>query len=79
MRMPIAERGAHADPVAGQAGLAVLYGRYLGQIQARIERAWLRPRTAIGGDLLRCQVRIDQGRGGGVGPITLQRCNGTAQ
>ena len=70
---------AHADPVAGQPGLAVLYGRYLGQIQARIERAWLRPRTAIGSDLFRCQVRIDQGRGGEVGDVTLQRCNGTVQ
>ena len=70
---------AHADPVAGQPGLAVLYGRYLGQIQARIERAWLRPRSAIGGDLFRCQVRIDQGRSGAVGDITLQRCNGTVQ
>ena len=69
----------NADPVAGRPGLAVLYGRYLGQIQARIERAWLRPRTAIGSDLFRCQVRIDQGRGGAVGDITLQRCNGTVQ
>jgi len=68
-----------ADPVAGEPGLAVLYGRYLGQIQARIERAWLRPRAAIGSDLFRCQVQIDQGRGGEVGDITLQRCNGTAQ
>lgn len=70
---------ANADPVAGQPGLAVLYGRYLGQIQARIERAWLRPRTAIGSDLFRCQVQIDQGRGGAVGDITLERCNGTVQ
>lgn len=68
-----------AQASAGQPGLAVLYGRYLGQIQARIERAWLRPRTAIGADLFRCRVRIDQRRDGRVGDITLQRCNGTMQ
>lgn len=65
-----------AAPIAGQPALAVLHGRYLGQIQARIERAWLRPRTAIGADLFRCRVRIDQRRDGVVGDITLQRCNG---
>ena len=66
-----------AAPIAWQPALAVLYGRYLGQIQARIERAWLRPRTAIGADLFRCRVRIDQRRDGAVGDITLQRCNGS--
>lgn len=72
-----APRSAQAS--AGQPGLAALYGRYLGQIQARIERAWLRPRTAIGADLFRCRVRIDQRADGRVGDITLQRCNGTTQ
>lgn len=67
----------HPAPRAGTPGFSVLYGRYLGQIQARIERAWLRPRSAIGSDLFRCQVRIDQQRGGAVGDVTLQRCNGT--
>src|SRR5689334_14156466 len=28
-----------------QAGRALLFGRYMGQISARIERAWLRPRS----------------------------------
>lgn len=67
----------HPPPALGHSGFAVLYGRYLGQIQARIERAWLRPRTAIGSDLFRCQVRIEQKRNGTVGDITLQSCNGT--
>lgn len=57
--------------------LAALYGRYLGQIHARIDRAWLRPRTAIGADIFRCQVEIRQRHDGTVKTVTLQRCNGT--
>jgi hypothetical protein len=30
---------------------SLLYGRYVGQISARIERAWLRPRRSPGGEL----------------------------
>ena len=67
------------SPTAEKPGLVVLSGRYLGQIQARIERAWRRPRSAIGSNLFRCQVQIDQRRNGQVGDITLQRCNGTMQ
>lgn len=61
-----------ADP-----GLAALSGRYLGQIYARIDRAWLRPRTAIGAEMFRCEVEIRQRRDGKVETITLQDCNGT--
>jgi hypothetical protein len=32
------------------AGQALLFGRYTGQIDARIERAWRRPRTPVAGD-----------------------------
>lgn len=56
--------------------LGVMYGRYVGQIQARIDRAWLRPRTAIGAPLFQCQVQIDQDRLGGVHEVTLLQCNG---
>ena len=59
-------------------GLATLYGRYLGQIHARIDRAWLRPRRAIGAPVFRCQVEVRQNRQGVVEDVTLQRCNGTA-
>ncbi len=62
-----------ADP-----GLAALYGRYLRQIHARIDRAWLRPRRAIGAAVFRCQVEVRQDREGIVQDVTLQRCNGTA-
>lgn len=64
-------------PHATDPSLAALYGRYLGQIHARIDRAWVRPRSAIGAPLFRCQVEVDQGPDGTVGTVTLQRCNGT--
>ncbi len=58
---------------------AALFGRYLAQIQARIERAWQRPRTQIGADVFDCRVQVLQTERGEVQEITLQRCNGSAQ
>jgi len=55
---------------------AMLFGRYMGQINARIERAWLRPRTPIGDALFKCQVAITQDRRGNVTEVTMQDCNG---
>jgi hypothetical protein len=55
-----------------------LAGRYLGQIDARIERAWRRPRTPVGDGLFTCRVRIEQDATGGVKEITLEHCNGDA-
>jgi hypothetical protein len=55
---------------------ALLFGRYMGQINARIERAWLRPRTEIGSALFECQVAITQDSAGNVTEVTLQDCNG---
>ncbi len=60
----------------GQSGLSAMGGRYLGQIRARIERAWLRPRSAIGEPLFQCQVQLDQDSAGRVLTITLVECNG---
>jgi hypothetical protein len=54
----------------------VQYGRYLGQIQARIERAWLRPRGAIGAPIFQCQVQVDQDGVGRVQEVMLLECNG---
>jgi len=66
------------DTVAAEAAEhARLYGRYLGQVQARIERAWLRPRTGIGAPRFSCRVRIRQDRQGDVIGIDLDHCNGT--
>jgi len=58
---------------------ALLFGRYIGQINARIERAWLRPRTPIGDALFQCQVAINQDQRGNVQDVTLQDCNGDAR
>jgi hypothetical protein len=56
---------------------AILYGRYLGQLQARIERAWLRPRTEIGAASFSCRARIEQNPRGNVVGIKLDHCNGS--
>jgi TonB-like protein len=52
-----------------------LFGRYISQITARIERAWMRPRTPIGANLFTCRVEITQDHGV-IQEVTLQRCNG---
>lgn len=58
---------------------ARLYGRYVGQVQARIERAWMRPRTEIGASRFSCRARIQQGRPGTVVDVTLDHCNGSSR
>lgn len=57
---------------------ALLTGQYLGQVMARIERAWARPRTPIDADRFSCRVKIEQDRLGRVSAVELMRCNGTA-
>jgi hypothetical protein len=68
---------------------ARLFGIYIGQIQARIDRVWRRPRTPINeekspapttdiGDSFLCQVQIVQDSAGNVQEILLPRCNGSA-
>lgn len=56
---------------------AKLYGRYVGQLQARIERAWMRPRTEIGAPQFSCRIRIRQDRRGNLVSADLDHCNGT--
>ncbi len=66
-----------ADPDTGNpAARSALVGLYLGQIDARIERAWRRPRTPVDDGLFSCQVRIEQDFHGDVKEIALERCNG---
>ena len=55
---------------------AALYGRYLGQIAARVERAWLRPRSSVGDSSFTCTARVRQGSDGHVIEVELQHCNG---
>ena len=55
---------------------AALFGRYAGQINARVFRAWLRPRTPIGSPSFTCRARIEQDPAGNVKEVMLQNCNG---
>jgi hypothetical protein len=68
---------------------ARLFGIYTGQIQARIERIWRRPRTPLNeGDgqevptnpdeTFQCEAQIVQDATGNVQEILLPRCNGSA-
>ena len=69
-------RSAQPD---GHAAYGEMSGRYLGQMRARIDRAWQRPRTAIGAPIFQCQVQVDQDRLGRVQEVTLLECNGGAR
>jgi TonB-like protein len=67
---------------------ARLFGIYIGQIQARVERIWRRPRTPVKevrsnstaagtAESFQCQVQISQDAAGNVQEILLLHCNGT--
>jgi len=84
------EVDAAASHTAGDPAMqSILFGRYTAQIDARIRRAWRKPRTPVspprkaaeGRTLLNqsfeCQVRISQDRDGRVTEIELMLCNGT--
>jgi len=71
------EEGAAEESATGPDPALQLFGRYQGQITARIERAWIRPRTPIPGDTFACRVKILQDARGNVQDVTPQVCNGT--
>jgi colicin import membrane protein len=48
--------------------------QYIGQITARIERAWIRPASVQAG--LVCEVRVTQVPGGAVVGVQVGKCNG---
>ena len=74
---PPASSPKGSDPQSpDQSSAGALYGRYVGQIRARIDRAWRRPRTAIGALTFQCQVQIEQDDRGEVADVTLVQCNG---
>jgi TonB C terminal len=52
------------------------FARYLAQINARIDRAWIRPPAPIGEPRFNCQARIEQDAMGNVIEVLLERCNG---
>jgi TonB C terminal len=85
-----AENSPQSDTSPGDAELrALMYGRYTGQIGARIERAWEKPRSpvndlktarssdAVDPDPFVCQVQIRQDNQGNVQEVLLLACNGT--
>jgi hypothetical protein len=67
---------------------SALFGRYVGQIDARIQRAWRKPQSSVGAepsstqraasaDVFRCQAKITQDHDGRVKEIELMTCSGT--
>jgi hypothetical protein len=85
-----AENSTNAPANSGDPAIrALMYGRYTGQISARVERAWIRPQLpvagsgtepssgAIAGDIFRCAVQIRQDDKGNVQEVLLIDCNGT--
>jgi hypothetical protein len=70
------KRETPEEAAADQLGRAVLFGRYVGQIQARIERAWMRPRIPLAGSSFECHVQIVQSPRGDVLEVDVQQCNG---
>jgi hypothetical protein len=54
-------------------GFATLFGGYMGQIKARIERVWEYPADKSRANFS-CRVRIKQDRRGNVEEVALQRC-----
>ena len=71
------DSSAPPEAAGDQTQHALLFGRYLVQVQARIERAWMRPRSEIGAPRFSCRARIEQDRRGGVIGIKLDPCNGS--
>lgn len=67
---------ASATSPTNDAHIAAMFGRYINQVEARINRAWLRPRSPIGADHFECSARIEQDRSGKVRSIELIDCNG---
>jgi len=67
-----------AEAAGDTKGHAALFGRYLGQITARIERSWRRPRTQAV-DQFACQVKIEQDQRGKVLSVELRQCGSDAR
>ena len=77
----IVEAGDHSAPEADgdQHDHSMLFGRYMGQISARVERAWMRPRSVPTDGFFSCRVQITQDRSGNVQEVTLQKCTDDPQ
>jgi hypothetical protein len=71
------ESQTRAEAQGDETARARLYGIYVGQISARIERAWLKPRSSPGADQFECRVQVMQDQTGQVQKVTLMDCNGS--
>lgn len=67
------EQSPTAEATGNEAGRALIFGRYMGQIKARIQRAWEYPAESPQTSF-QCQVQIKQNKKGEVMEVTLQRC-----
>lgn len=67
------EQSPTTETAADDPGRAAMFGRYMGQIKARIERAWQHPGDST--KSFRCTVEIRQDDRGRVKDVTLQRCD----
>jgi hypothetical protein len=56
-----------------------VFGLYISQIEAQIDRAWLRPRTPLDVPLFSCRARIGQDSSGNVREVTLELCTADAR
>ncbi len=69
---------AHERPAEGatedQPGRSMMFGRYMGQVSARVERVWMRPRSVPATGSFSCRVQITQNQHGGVQEVVLQEC-----
>lgn len=72
------EEDAASEAAGDTQGHAQMFGRYRGQISARIERAWRRPRHALTTPRFACQAKIEQDADGRVLSVELRRCDGDA-
>ncbi len=82
------EHASNAGQGVDAGEYAQLYGIYSGQIQARIDRLWRRPRSPIKAskadtarepDKFDCLVNIIQDSQGNVQEVLLPHCNGSAE
>lgn len=74
------EEAEEATEAAGDPrGQAEMFGKYMGHVAARIDRAWMRPRTPVDGGRFECRARVVQNRQGMVLSVNLDNCGGDAK
>ena len=70
----VVDERAASEADGDQMGHSMLFGRYMGQISARVERAWARPRSVPTDGSFACRVQITQDEHGNVREVTLEKC-----